>query len=218
MLFGNITIAVILARAFVLLVAFTIHELAHGVTANYFGDDTPRMNGRLTLNPLRHLDPIGSLLLLTVGFGWAKPMPVNPYALQRHSPAAMMWVSLAGPASNLVLALLAAIPLRLGLVSLNQTSLFGRDIIPTPGYVLVEFIFINLVLMLFNLIPLAPLDGDKILDFFLPASVSRSLDKIRPYGPIILLALVFVGPYLGVNILNYILWLPSQAMFDFLVG
>jgi Zn-dependent protease len=101
-----------IAYVFVLLVAFTLHEFSHAWTATYFGDDTPRMNGRLTLNPLRHLDPIGSLLLLIAGFGWAKPVPVNPNVLQRRSAAAMMWVSMAGPFSNLVMAILAAIPFR----------------------------------------------------------------------------------------------------------
>jgi len=94
-----------ITRIIILVVAFSIHELAHALTATYFGDDTPRLNGRLTLNPLAHLDPIGSLLMIIQGFGWAKPVPVNPYALQRHSPSAMMWVSLAGPASNFALAL-----------------------------------------------------------------------------------------------------------------
>src|SRR5512139_2451174 len=107
----------LICRIIVLLTAFSVHEFAHAWTANYFGDDTPRQNGRLTLNPLAHLDPIGSIVLLFAGFGWAKPVPVNPYALERRSPAALMWVSLAGPLSNLLMALIAAIPFRLGLIS-----------------------------------------------------------------------------------------------------
>src|SRR5512141_2013044 len=102
--------AQLIARIIVLVVAFTIHEFAHAWTANYFGDDTPRMNGRLTLNPLAHLDPLGSLLMIVAGFGWAKPVPINPYVLQRRSPAATMLVSLAGPMSNFLMALIAAIP------------------------------------------------------------------------------------------------------------
>lgn len=111
------------ARLIILFIVFPVHELAHALTADYFGDDTPRVNGRLTLNPLAHLDPIGSLLLLVAWFGWAKPVPVNPYTLQRKSPAALMWVSLAGPASNLLMAILAAIPFRLGLVSKYDAAL-----------------------------------------------------------------------------------------------
>lgn len=220
MLGGNFTdiISTTISRLFILVIAFTIHEFAHAWTADRFGDDTPRRAGRLTLNPLVHLDPIGSLLLLVAGFGWAKPVPINPYALQSHSRSAVMWVSLAGPLSNLSMAIIAAIPFQLGLVSTAQ--LFGASggILPTPAEFLTEFIFINIVLFIFNLFPIAPLDGDKVADYFLPYRWSRALDTIRPYGPLILIAVVFVGPTLGVDILHYILWLPSQAMFNLLVG
>lgn len=181
----------------ILLTAFPVHEFAHAWTANRFGDPTPRSNGRLTLNPLRHLDPIGSLLLLFFHFGWAKPVPVDPYILQRRSPSAYMWVSLAGPLSNLLMAILAAIPFRLGLVSVmyaNETvSLFGKPILPSVSMLLTYFIYINLLLMLFNLIPLAPLDGEKVARYFMPPSVNRVLDAISPFGPMILIALVMIG-------------------------
>src|SRR3990172_6184271 len=116
-MFFDLNLPTLIARIFVLLVAFSVHEFAHAWSADMFGDETPRMNGRLTLNPLVHLDPMGSLLLLVVGFGWARPVPVNPYALSRRSPAALMLVSLAGPLSNLIMAVIAAVPFRLGLVS-----------------------------------------------------------------------------------------------------
>ncbi len=93
----------------ILLTCFPVHEFAHAWVADYFGDTTPRANGRLTLNPLAHLDPIGSLLMIVAGFGWAKPVPINPYVLQRRSRAAPMLVSLAGPMSNLLLAIIASI-------------------------------------------------------------------------------------------------------------
>ena len=182
--------SLLVARLIVLVTAFTVHEFAHAWTATQFGDDTPRMNGRLTLNPLAHLDLMGSLLLLVAGFGWAKPVPVNPYALQRRSSAALMWVSLAGPLSNFLMAVLAAIPFRLGLVSFSG---FGPSFLPSVAEVLWQFILINLVLMLFNLIPISPLDGDKIADYFLPPSMGRVLDRIRPYGPIILILVAFTG-------------------------
>src|SRR3990170_5641596 len=111
-MFFDLNLPTLIARIFVLVTAFTVHEFAHAWTAVQFGDDTPRANGRLTLNPLSHLDPIGSLMLLVVGFGWAKPVQVNPFALQRRSSAAMMLVSLAGPLSNFLMAVLAAIPFR----------------------------------------------------------------------------------------------------------
>jgi Zn-dependent protease len=210
--------ATLISRAIVLLIAFTIHELAHAAVATWFGDDTPRMNGRLTLNPLAHLDPMGSLLLLVAGFGWAKPVPVNPYVLGRRSPAAMMWVSLAGPASNLMLAILAAIPIRLGLVSLAAGFAPNESFFPTPAQVLVDFITINLLLMLFNLIPLAPLDGEKILDYFLPPNMSRVFDNIRPYGPVILIVLVLVMPMFGFDFINKVIMPPLIRLFGLLVG
>lgn len=210
--------ATLIARAITLVIAFTVHELAHALAATWFGDDTPRLNGRLTLNPLAHLDPMGSLLLLFAGFGWAKPTPVNPYALGRRSPAAMMWVSLAGPASNLLLAVLAAVPVQLGLVSLADAFGAQRSFLPTPAYLLMEFIYINLLLMLFNLIPLAPLDGDKIAEYFLPPNLARAFDAIRPYGPVILIVLVLVLPMVGIDFLGIVIGRPLQALFGLLVG
>jgi Zn-dependent protease len=129
-----------------------------------------------------------------------------------------MWVSLAGPFSNLLLAILAAIPFRLGLVSLASASGSGSSILPTPAAFLVEFIFINLILMLFNLIPLAPLDGEKIASYFFPPSWSKALDTIRPYGPLILIALLFVGPLVGLDFINWIIMPPLLAIFGALIG
>ena len=163
----NLTPPVLIARLIVLVVAFTIHELAHAWVADRFGDDLPRLQGRLTLNPLVHLDPLGSILLLATGFGWARPVQVSPYVLQRRSSAAPMLVALAGPVSNLLLAILAALPVQLGLVV--PTFVTG-NIIPTAFQLISEFVFINLLLMLFNLIPIAPLDGEKVLFYFLPPS------------------------------------------------
>lgn len=214
--FANLDASTIISHAFVLIVAFTIHEFAHAFTANYFGDPTPRMNGRLTLNPLAHLDPIGSLLLIVAGFGWAKPVPVNPYALGRRSPSAMMWVSLAGPLSNLLMALLAAIPFRLGLVSVldAEMSIFTRSthFLPTIPQLLYVFVQINLLLMLFNLIPIAPLDGEKIAEYFFPPAWVRFLDAIRPYGPLILMGIVFLG------VLSFIIGPPLRLLMTLLIG
>ena len=128
----NINLATFVSRAITLIIAFTIHEFAHAWAANYFGDSTPKINGRLTLNPLAHLDPIGSLMLLLVGFGWAKPVPVNPYTLRQRAPSALMWVSLAGPLSNFLLALLAAIPFQLALVTRTDilTAFASQSVYP----------------------------------------------------------------------------------------
>jgi Zn-dependent protease len=167
---------------------------------------------------MAHLDPMGSLMLIVVGFGWAKPVPVNPYALARRSSAAMMWVSLAGPASNLLMALIAAIPFQLGLVSAFAAFTNPGEILPSLDKLLFEFVTINLLLMLFNLIPLAPLDGEKILYYLLPVSGQRVMDSIRPYGPLILLAVLFLGPLLGFNIIGSIIGPPLIALRSVLVG
>lgn len=218
----NINLATLISRVIVLLIAFTIHEFAHAWTADNFGDSTPRINGRLTLNPLAHLDPIGSLMLLFAGFGWAKPVPVNPYTLRQRSPSAMMWVALAGPLSNFILAVIAALPFQLGWFTLNDVfvsySTARSAIFPTAVEFLFDFITINLVLGLFNLIPLPPLDGDKIAAFFLPDDWNRSLDRIRPYGPLILVALFMVGPSLGVDFLGWMIREPLGFLIQLLIG
>lgn len=218
----NLNPATLISRIIVLLTAFSVHEFAHAWAADYFGDNTPRINGRLTLNPLAHLDPMGSLMLIIAGFGWAKPVPVNPYTLRRRAPSALMWVSLAGPLSNFLMAALAALPFRLNLFTWNDiyTSFAAREssFLPTPAGFLWDFITINLVLMLFNLIPLAPLDGDKIVDFFMPPAWREKMAQIRPYGPMILIALFLIGPYFGINVLSFILGPPLNFLRTLLVG
>jgi Zn-dependent protease len=205
----------LITRIITLVLAFTVHEFSHALTADRLGDDTPRLNGRLTLNPLAHLDPLGSLLLLVSGFGWAKPVPVNGYALQRRTPAGMMLVSLAGPFSNLVLAILAAIPFRAGWIDPYAPA--GR-LLPSPAGFLLEFIFINLILMIFNLLPLAPLDGDKVADYLLPPRGQQILDRIRPYGPMILLGLLVLGRIGGFDPMGALIRGPALRLLDLLVS
>jgi Zn-dependent protease len=205
-----------IALAIILFVSFPVHELAHAITADRFGDPTPGSSGRLTLNPVAHWDVIGTLLLVVTGaFGWAKPVPINPYILSRRSRSALMWVSLAGPMSNFALSILAAIPFRLGLVSLASLS-------TTAGQwtvnILLDFILINLGLMLFNLIPISPLDGDKIAEYFFPPSWARVMDRIRPYGPLILMAVLFIGPYFGLDILGRVMRPAQMALLSILTG
>jgi Zn-dependent protease len=218
----NLDPSTLIARAIVLLIAFSVHEFAHAWAANSFGDNTPKANGRLTLNPLSHLDPMGSLLLLVAGFGWAKPVPVNAYALQRRSPAALMWVSLAGPMSNLIMAVVAAIPFRLGFISVYAAQydayLRGSALFPTVPQLMWEFIAINLLLMLFNLLPIAPLDGEKIATYFFPPAWTDVLDRIRPYGPLILMGVIFIGPMFNLNIIGWLIGQPLQALLALLVG
>jgi Zn-dependent protease len=205
----------IFSRVIILVVAFTIHEFSHAFVANAYGDETPRLQGRLTLNPLVHLDIMGSLMLVVAGFGWAKPVPINPYVLKQRSRAAVMLVSIAGPVSNMVLAFLAALPLRLGLVQL--TGLQGSMARPLAVFWL-EFIWINLALMVFNLIPVAPLDGEKVLEFLLPPSALPTFERIRPYSPMILLILVFALPYLGIDIISWIMTPAVGGLFRIFTG
>lgn len=208
--------AVMIARLFVLVIAFSVHEFAHAWTADYFGDDTPRLYGRLTLNPLVHLDVLGSLLLLFAGFGWAKPVPVNPLILSRRHPYAMMWVALAGPLSNLFLAVIASIPFKLGLVNPGGPT---GSFLPSLSQIFTEFVFLNLLLMLFNLIPLYPLDGEKIAIHLFPPPLRDSFDRIRPYSSFILLGLIFVIPaLLGIDILSLILGPPIRLLYGLLVA
>ncbi len=214
----GLPLSTLISRIITLVVAFTVHEFAHAWVATRLGDDTPRLAGRLTLNPLRHLDILGSILLIIGGFGWAKPVPVNPYQLGRRTPAGMMLVSLAGPFSNFVMAAVAALPIRFGLVNalggINSSS--G---LPNLYDFLVEFIFINLLLMLFNLIPISPLDGDKIADYFAPPPLARVLDRIRPYGPFLLLAILFLPQrLLGVDILGWMMVPALPNLWTLLIG
>ena len=211
----NLSLPVIISRVITLLLAFTFHEFAHAGVATLLGDPTPKQYGRLTLNPLAHLDIMGTIMLLVAGFGWARPVPVNPYYLRRKSKAGLMLVSLAGPTTNLLLGVIAAIPLRFGWVPMTPSN---SAILPSWGDFLLEFLFINLALFLFNLIPLAPLDGEKVIAFFLPEHWAEAMERIRPYSPFILLAILFVLPLFGLDLVNIIIRKPLMSIALFLIG
>jgi len=178
------------------LFAITLHEAAHGYVARHFGDMTAYQQGRISLNPLRHIDPVGTILLplltLLVGgilFGWAKPVPVNFGAL-RHPKQDMLWVALAGPASNLVMAMGWALLYKLAW--LNAGNYFAE---PMMG--MAEWgIKINVVLLVLNLLPLPPLDGGRVAVSLLPYRQAIQLSKIEPYGMFILIFLA-ITPVLG---------------------
>lgn len=210
----NLTVPDLISHLLTLIIAITVHEFAHAKVADLLGDPTPRDSGRVTLNPLKHLDPIGSLMMVVGPLGWGRPVPVNPYALNRKSPAALMLVSLAGPLSNFLMALFAVVPLRYGLASLTSAQAF----LPSAYDFLSTFIIINLFLALFNLIPLAPLDGDKIADYFFPPAIGHFLEVIRPYGPIILIALLFLGPSFGFNFVGKLVSPPVYNLYYLLMG
>jgi Zn-dependent protease len=210
---GDFTIEGIIASVVILLFAIPIHEFAHAYSADQLGDDTPRLQGRVTLNPLAHLDLIGSILILLYGFGWGKPVQINPYALERRSRAGVMLVAAAGPFSNLVLALIASIPFQLGLITPPFGAIESANLIAS---VLRIFISINLLLLFFNLIPIFPLDGEKVLMYFLPPRGQEFMLRIRPYGMFMLFGLILLGSFIGLSLFNLIA-LPTQYLTQLLV-
>jgi Zn-dependent protease len=165
-----------------IIIGLTFHEYAHGWVAYLLGDRTAEANGRLTINPVAHLDPVGFILLILAGFGWAKPVPVNPYNFKGNIKQGMLLVSLAGPATNLILAVISAVLL----------GLFANKNIPYFNIIMQYMIVINVVLAIFNLIPIPPLDGSKILAGLLPGRQTW-LEQLESYGPILLIVLVFFG-------------------------
>lgn len=198
----------IIIWALPVLFAITVHEVAHGWVALQFGDRTAQMMGRLTLNPVKHIDPVGTILvpviLLMFGgfmFGWAKPVPVT-YQNLRKPKSDMAWVALAGPASNLVMAVIWAFVTKLGVILFQSGITMGEPML----YMGVAGVLINTMLMMLNLLPLPPLDGGRILVSLLPGPLAWQVSRIEPYGFFILIGLIYFG------ILSMIL-LPLVSIF-----
>ncbi len=177
-----------------LLLALTVHEFAHGYVAFRLGDPTAQVSGRLTLNPLKHLDPLGTIAFFIFHFGWAKPIPVNP-AYFKDQQKDMLWVALAGPATNLALAVISALMVK-AVVLLAQSipySAMGEAILVPLNSTLIASVWINLVLCIFNFLPIPPLDGSRILAGILPPGLARSYASIERYGFILLILLAVSG-------------------------
>jgi Zn-dependent protease len=201
-----------------LLLAMVLHEYAHGWVANHYGDSTARLEGRLTMNPLAHIDPFGTVILpllclmLPGGFflGWAKPVPINQARL-RNPRRDMALVAAAGPGMNLLLAIASAIGLSV-LLSIDPTlmaswppqpgqaprgDLLGMLLLPLAAMSLYS-VFINVLLMVFNLIPIPPLDGGRVLTSLLPAQPALALSRLEPYGMLIIVVLIMFDPQIHV--------------------
>jgi Zn-dependent protease len=202
-----------------LLIAIDVHECAHAWMANELGDSTARYAGRLSLNPLVHLDPMGTLMMLFsvfsgFGIGWGKPVPVNPLYLRRGPRVGMGLVAAAGPLSNLVLAAIVAVPIRLGL-TMSWTLI----------NLLLVVISVNISIALFNLLPIPPLDGASILRGILSTiraqwayQVSQAFDRIGAQGYMIFVLLILVDQFLPISILGLVLGLPHDLLFRLIVG
>lgn len=183
MAFGNVSLATIIAGAVALLVGLTFHEFSHAYVADELGDRQPRAMGRLTLNPLAHVDPIGALMLLVAGFGWAKPVMVNPAAL-RGGRRSMALVAFAGPLANIAVAVAFAVVYRV----IN----LGGDAIGFVPALIGLIVQLNILLAIFNLLPIPPLDGYNVALAYLPPAQALLLRRYAPYGVIVLLLLIFL--------------------------
>lgn len=165
-----------------LLIGLTLHEFAHGYVAFRLGDPTAKNMGRLTLNPIKHLDPLGAIFLLIFHFGWAKPVPVNPMYFKGDRKKGMLWVALAGPVTNILIAILTAIVWKV--VEPRDWIMLG---------ILANIFYINLILAVFNIIPVPPLDGSKILAGMLPSKYGYVIYNIEKYGYMVLILLMITG-------------------------
>ncbi|MET1257281.1 site-2 protease family protein [Aliikangiella maris] len=204
---GQIEIFIMLLIAIVMSLSF--HEFGHAWTAKKFGDDTAEKMGRLTLNPVAHVDPLGLLMVATIGFGYAKPVPTDPRNF--NSPQASLWISAAGPGMNLILAIIS-----INLFAFGQIYQVEFLTSPGPSLFLEYLCYINLLLMLFNLLPIGPLDGHYILPYFLSKNLAhRYIQWNQQYGAFALLSLIALS-FLGVPIFSFLISL-AQSISRFLI-
>lgn len=204
------------AVAIALVVSISVHECSHAATAYRLGDTTAQRLGRITLNPLAHLDPMGSIMLLVVGFGWGKPVPVDSGAL-RNGRRGMAMVSLAGPASNVILALAIATLFQVGILDLNRAAVQTTDPFAIASAIGWYLVVLNLILAVFNLLPVAPLDGSGVLRGVVPRRWLSGLRRVETYGPIVLMVVIGLQIVANVSVLGFI-FRPVVDFADTLVG
>ena len=203
-----------------IVLAITVHEFSHALVATGLGDSTAKRMGRLSLNPLVHLDPAGSFMILLAGFGWGKPVPVNPWRLGSNAFRGMALVAGAGPISNILTAAVLSLPFKVGLVAWPVT-LDPRFLSFPLGFIgaaLFIAIAINLLLAVFNLIPLAPLDGAKVLPALLPRDLAESYQRLMPWGPGILMGIILMDIFMGIGILSRVIGPVVNLFSGLMVG
>jgi Zn-dependent protease len=216
MLFQGLQLSTVLSYLIALLVAIPFHEFAHAWSATRLGDTTAQRAGRLTLNPAAHLEPVGTILLLTAGFGWGRPVPVNPNGFYKVSPkAGMALTSLAGPVSNLILAALFFIPFRLNAFPASMWT--ESAWLPSLPGIVSAIVIMNVSLAFFNLIPLPPLDGFKVVMGVMPNEIVRALMPLERYGSFLLLALFLVGPMIGFDVFDKVVGPAVQGFLSLLM-
>lgn len=207
-------LAEILACLLIVLVILPLHEWAHGFVANKLGDNTAKNMGRLSFNPIAHVDPVGALCLLLFGFGWAKPVPVNPNRF-KNPKKGMAVVALAGPAANILAGAVGAFLMNLFFFFFGSQFVIGSGVVFFVFLFLQYYTSINIFLAVFNLVPIPPLDGSKILGAFLPDRVMYNMYKYERIFFFVLIALLFTGilsvpmGYLRSGIMNGLLWLTG---------
>jgi len=195
--------AIILAPG--LLIALVCHEVAHGYVAYVLGDPTAKSQGRLTLNPLRHLDPLGTLAFFLFHFGWAKPVPVNP-GYFKNPRKGMLLTAIAGPGINFILAALFAIAMHaMSGFTITEGSMAASIVVPL--YLIFQAgVFVNLILCMFNLLPIPPLDGSNVLAYFLPPQLAYKFMNLSRYGFFILIGIILVGQYSGYSLVGEVIF------------
>ncbi len=202
----------LVSRLILLLIAGPIHEFAHAWSAYKLGDRTSYAYGRLSLNPLDHIDPIGGLMILLGGLGWFKPVPVNPYQLRGAATArqGMAITAIAGPIANLLLAAIMAVFWRLGINSISSDFV---------GTIFKQFIWLNIILAMFNMIPLPPLDGSKVWMGIVPLEWAAKMATLEKYGMFVLMALIAL-PWMmpSLDLMGLLIYSPTAWLYQLLVG
>ncbi len=212
--FGAVVVALVMGISF--------HEFSHAFAANALGDPMPKALGRLSLNPVVHLDPMGTVLLLLGGFGWGKPVPVNPNRFRGRARSGMAVVAAAGPLANLLMAVVFAIPIRNGFVPLRTPfNVAGFSSWATDDYLGLFFtslVIFNIILFVFNLLPLAPLDGFRVAVGVLPREPAQLLARMEPWGPGVLFILIALPFLTGVSIIGKVMFPAVSGLVSALVG